>query len=142
MAGLNKVMLIGHLGQDPEVKTLQSGKSVAHFSMATSEKWKGQDGQWQEKTEWHRLVAWDKLADLVGQYLVKGSQVFIEGKLQTREWDDKQTGEKRKTTEIVVQSMQFLGSKNGGSGGGGQKKQDPEQYQGSTDGFGDEDIPF
>lgn len=128
MAGVNKVFLLGHLGQDPEMRYTSNGTAVANFSLATSEKWKGEDGQWKGKTEWHKICAWGKLAEICGEYLTKGKQVFIEGKLQTRNWEDKD-GNKRTTTEIIASSMQMLGG-----GGGGEKKQDESVK--------DEDIPF
>jgi single-strand DNA-binding protein len=109
MSGVNKVLLIGRLGGDPEVKTISSGQQVATLNIATSESWMGRDGQRQEKTEWHRVVAWGKLAELCGKYLAKGRQVYIEGRLQTRQWEDQQ-GNKRYTTEIVANNVQFLGS--------------------------------
>ncbi|HMQ10263.1 MAG TPA: single-stranded DNA-binding protein [Oligoflexia bacterium] len=109
MAGgsVNKVILIGRLGADPEVKYTQTGAAVANLSVATNEYWKNKDGQKEEKTEWHRVVLWSKLAELASQYLSKGKQVYIEGRLQTRSWED-QNGQKRYTTEIVGNTMQFL----------------------------------
>lgn len=112
MPSLNKVLLIGHLGQDPELRYLPSGQPVANFSVATSEKWKGKDGNTSEKTEWHRIVVFGKVAENCKQYLVKGSPVYVEGRLQTREWQNKE-GQKQRTTEIVAQSVQFLGVKKG-----------------------------
>jgi single-strand DNA-binding protein len=101
MAGksLNKVLLIGNLGKDPELSYTASGVAVAKFSVATGERWKDQEGNVQERTEWHNIVAWRKLAEICGQYLKKGSKVYLEGKLQTRSWDDKNTGQKRYATE-------------------------------------------
>lgn len=99
MSGVNKTILIGRLGKDPEVKYTTSGAPVANFSIATSERWKDKDGEQQERTEWHRIVAWNKLAELCGQYLSKGRQVYVEGRLQTRQWED-EGGGKRYTTEI------------------------------------------
>lgn len=107
--GVNKVLLIGRLGGDPEVRYTSSGGAVANFTMATNESWTGKDGQKQERTEWHRIVVWGKLAEICGQYLSKGREAFVEGKLQTREWNDKE-GAKRYTTEIVAANVQFLGS--------------------------------
>jgi single-strand DNA-binding protein len=109
MSGVNKVILIGRLGQDPEVRYTPSGQAVANFTMATSENWTGKDGQKQERTEWHRIVVWGRLAELCKDYLRKGRQVYIDGKLQTRSWDDKE-GKKRYTTEIVANTVQFLGT--------------------------------
>ena len=105
---LNKVMIIGRLGADPEMKTLSSGNSLTTFSIATSENWKDKDGQKQEKTEWHRIVVWGRLAEICGKYLAKGREAYIEGKLQTRSWEDQQ-GQKRYTTEVVASNVQFLG---------------------------------
>lgn len=113
MSGVNKVILVGRLGQDPEVKTLNGGNIVATLSLATSESWKDKDGKAQEKTEWHRCVAWNKTAQLIQQYVKKGQQVYVEGKLATRSWEDAQ-GQKKYTTEINVNQIQFLGSKGDG----------------------------
>ena len=105
---VNKVILLGRLGQDPELKYTPSGTSVCNFSIATTESWSDKSGQKQERTEWHRIVVWGKLGELCNQYLAKGRQAFIEGTLQTRSWDDKQ-GQKRYTTEINAKSVQFVG---------------------------------
>ena len=105
---VNKVILVGRLGTDPEVKAVGPGSNVARFSVATSESWL-KDGQKQERTEWHRVVVWGKLADLCGKYLSKGRQVYLEGRLQTRSWED-QTGQKKYSTEVVANTVQFLGS--------------------------------
>jgi single-strand DNA-binding protein len=110
MSGVNKVILIGRLGADPEVKAVGPGSQVARLSVATSESWTDKEGQRQEKTEWHRVVVWGKLAELCGKYLSKGRQVYLEGRLQTRSWDDPQ-GVKKYSTEIVAQTIQFLGSR-------------------------------
>ncbi|MBW6474476.1 MAG: single-stranded DNA-binding protein [Anaerolineaceae bacterium] len=107
---VNKIMLVGHLGQDPEKHTTPSGVSVTTFSLATNERFKDRDGQQQEKTEWHNIVAWNKLADICAEYLHKGSQVYIEGKIQTRKWQD-QSGQDRYTTEIIAGQLQMLGGK-------------------------------
>jgi len=109
MAGVNKVIIVGRLGTDPEVKTVGSGQSVARLSVATSENWVDKDGQRQERTEWHRIVAWGRLAELCGKHLSKGRQVYLEGRLQTRSWEDQQ-GQKRYSTEIVANTIQFLGA--------------------------------
>ncbi len=106
---LNKVMLIGNLGRDPEVKHTPSGAAIVNFSIATTERWT-KDGQKNEKTEWHKIVAWRRLAEICGEYLHKGSQVYVEGKLQTRTWDD-QDGNKKYMTEVVINQMQMLGGK-------------------------------
>ena len=110
MANLNKVMLIGRLGQDPEIRYTQSGSSVANVTIATNDYWTDKQGGKQERTEWHSLVLWGKLADLAQSYLKKGSQVYVEGRLQTRDWEDQQ-GQKHYKTEVVVTTMQFLDSK-------------------------------
>ncbi|HEX7115662.1 MAG TPA: single-stranded DNA-binding protein [Steroidobacter sp.] len=112
MSDLNRVMLIGRLGADPDIRYTPSGKPVANMRIATSESWK-KDGEKQIRTEWHSVVAFDKLAEIIAEYLRKGSQVFIEGKLQTRKWQDKE-GKDRYTTEIIAQSMQMLGGRQGG----------------------------
>lgn len=111
MSGINKVIILGNLGNDPEIKATAAGKAVANFSIATSEKWKDkQTGQQQEKTEWHRVVVFDRLAEIVRDYVKKGSKVYVEGKLQTRKWADKD-GKERYTTEIVAHELQMLDSK-------------------------------
>lgn len=109
MASVNKVILIGNLGSDPEVKYTPSGTAVANFNIATNESWAGKDGKKEERTEWHKIVVWSKLAELCGEYLAKGRPVYLEGRLQTREWNDKD-GNKRYTTEVVAQTIQFLGA--------------------------------
>ncbi|MGH9526959.1 MAG: single-stranded DNA-binding protein, partial [Terriglobales bacterium] len=110
---VNRVTLLGHLGKDPELKYTPSGQAVTKFSMATSERWKDKNGEWQDRTEWHNIVLWAKMAETANQYLTKGSQVFIEGRLQTRSWDDKD-GKKHYMTEIVAQDMVLLGGRGGG----------------------------
>jgi single-strand DNA-binding protein len=117
MASVNKVILIGNLGRDPELRYTQGGQAVANFTLATTERFPGKDGERQERTEWHRIVAWARTAELCAQYLSKGRSVYIEGRLQTREWEDKE-GQKRRTTEIVAQTVQFLGGREGGGSGG------------------------
>jgi single-strand DNA-binding protein len=107
---VNKVILVGRLGKDPEVKYTQGGTPVAKFTVATNEVWKDQNGEKQERTEWHNIVAWTKLAEICGQYLNKGSRVYIEGRIQTRSWEDKE-GNKRYTTEIRADNMVMLGGK-------------------------------
>ena len=116
--GVNKVILIGNLGGDPEVRYTPSGAAVANVNLATNESWTDRSGERQERTEWHRLVFWSKLAEIAGQYLRKGSKVFVEGRLQTRSWDD-QSGQKRYTTEVVVNDMQMLDGRGEGGGPGG-----------------------
>jgi single-strand DNA-binding protein len=121
MASVNKVILIGNLGRDPELRYTQGGQAVANFTLATNERFSTKDGDKQERTEWHRIVAWGRTGELCAQYLSKGRSVYIEGRLQTREWEDKE-GQKRKTTEIVANTVQFLGGRGeagpGGSGSG------------------------
>jgi single-strand DNA-binding protein len=114
---MNKVILRGRLGKEPEKKELSSGQSVTNFSLATSEKYKDKDGNKQESTEWHRIVVWAKLADLCAQYLKKGSNVLVEGRLQTRSWEDKD-GQKKYSTEIVATNVEFLDSKDRTDSGG------------------------
>lgn len=116
MASVNKVILIGNLGRDPEVRTTPGGQPVAKFSIATSQRWKNkQNGQMEEKTDWHNIVAWGRLAELCRDYLSKGRPVYIEGRLQTRSWDDKD-GKKQYTTEVVAETLQFLGGRGEGTG--------------------------
>ena len=118
MAGsLNKVQLIGNVGRDPEMRYLQSREPVTTFSLATNRRWTGQDGQTHEQTEWHAVVAWRKLAEQCGEYLEKGRQVYVEGRLQTRTWDDAATGQKRYRTEIVAEQLVLLDSRSGRAGG-------------------------
>jgi single-strand DNA-binding protein len=114
MASVNKVILIGNLGRDPEVRYMPSGDAVANISIATTETWKDKNGEKQEQTEWHRVALFGKTAEIAGEYLKKGSQVYIEGRLQTRKWTDKE-GQERYTTEIRADRMQMLGSRSGGS---------------------------
>lgn len=132
--GVNKVILVGNLGQDPEIRYIQNGSAVANFSLATSESWKDKTGQKQERVEWHRIVAWGKLAEICGEYLSKGNQVYIEGRLQTNKWQDKE-GKDRYTTEVVANNMVMLGQRG--------NKQLPPANQSDNSGFEDsEDIPF
>ncbi|MDM7040897.1 single-stranded DNA-binding protein [Klebsiella pneumoniae] len=160
--GVNKVILVGTLGQDPEVRYMQGNKAVANLSLATNESWRDkQTGEMKEKTEWHRVVLFGKLAEVAGEYLKKGAQVYIEGQLRTRKWTD-QTGVEKYTTEIVVGqngSMQMLGGRQGGGAGAGGQQQSgwgqPQQPQGGQQFSGggpaqhseppmdfDDDIPF
>ncbi len=144
--GINKVILIGNLGNDPEVRYMPNGGAVANISVATTEQWKDrQTGEQQERTEWHRVVLYRGLAEIAGEYLRKGSKVYIEGRLQTRKWQD-QSGNDRYTTEVIANDMQMLDSR--GSGGSGAGQQPPAQGQpgpqggaGNVDDF-DDDIPF
>lgn len=137
---MNRVTLIGRLGKDPEVRYTPNGKAVGNFSIATDEKWKDKDGAKHEKTEWHRIVVWDKTAELCGEYLTKGRQVAIEGKIQTREWTNKE-GVKQYTTEIVASHVEFLGSKEDGVKAKPQEKTDEEE-SGDLNNPPDENIPF
>jgi single-strand DNA-binding protein len=125
MASLNKVIIIGNLGRDPEMRYMPSGDALANFSVATTDTWKDKAGAKQEKTEWHRVSMFGKLAEIAGEYLKKGSQVYIEGRLQTREWTDKE-GQKRTTTEIVANEMKMLGGR--GDGGGERGGADRQDY--------------
>jgi len=118
---INKVILVGRLGKDPEMRSTPGGQTVAKFTMATDEKFTDKNGEKQERTEWHNIVAWSKLAEICGQYLRKGKLVYIEGSIRTNSWDDKETGQKRYKTEIIANTMQMLdrrGDEEGGSGGG------------------------
>jgi single-strand DNA-binding protein len=135
---LNKVMLIGNLGRDPEVRTTPSGQPVANFTLATNRRWTDREGNRQEQTEWHRIVCWGKQAEIAGQYLRKGKQVFVEGRLQTRSWEDRKSGEKRSTTEVVCDNFQMLG----GRGGDGLEAPEPQGLPEPEGGLADDDIPF
>lgn len=153
MASLNKVMLIGNLGKDPEVRYTTSNQAVASFSLATSEKFKNKTGEWEERTEWHNITLWGRLAEIAKDYLAKGKTVYIEGRLQTRKWQDKD-GRDRYTTEIVGDKMQMLGGRGEGpAGGAGGGNRGPARQQQSADesyapayeepSFNpDDDIPF
>ncbi len=151
MASLNKVMLIGNLGDDPEVRATPGGQNVATLRMATNERWTDKGGQQQERTEWHRVVVWGKQAEQCKEYLHKGSPIFVEGRIQTREWQDKE-GHRRFTTEVVAQRVQFLGGRGGGAAGGagGGRGQTSgggsggwdESAMPAADTGGDEDVPF
>lgn len=114
MASVNKVILVGNLGRDPEMRYMPSGDAIANFSVATTDNWKDKNGQKQERTEWHRISMFGKLAEIAGEYLKKGSSVYIEGRLQTRKWQDKE-GNERQTTEVVADRMQMLGGRSSGN---------------------------
>ncbi|SDI39265.1 single-strand binding protein [Ferrimonas sediminum] len=131
--GVNKVILVGNLGQDPEVRYMPNGNAVANITVATSETWKDQQGQQQERTEWHRVVMFRRLAEIAGEYLRKGSKVYLEGKLQTRKWQDN-NGQDRYTTEVVAEEMQMLDSRGGQQGGGFQGGQQGGGFQGGQQG--------
>ena len=145
-SGINKVILVGNLGQDPEVKYTAGGDAVTTLSLATSDSWKDKDtGENQERTEWHRVVLWRRLAEIAGEYLKKGSKVYIEGQLQTRKWE--QEGQTRYTTEIVGRDMQFLDSKGSSENGGSsverqESKTKEELSEMPSSEIDDEDIPF
>jgi len=154
-SGVNKVILVGNLGVDPEVRYTPQGTAVANFRLATNESWTDKSGQKQDRTEWHRIVVWGKLAELCGEYLQKGRQVYLEGKLQTREWTDKEN-RKNYTTEIVANQVVFLGGQPGAGGakarGGGTASDDfgppppgfdePAASPARSGGPSEEDIPF
>ncbi len=149
MASVNKVILVGNLGRDPELRYIPSGQAVANFTLATNDRWRDKEGNNQERTEWHRIVVWGKSAENCAQYLQKGRSVYIEGRLQTREWEDKD-GNKRQTTETIAQTVQFLGGR-GGAGGGGESGAGTTGDSGSSsagDGGGQpsgppsSDVPF
>ena len=161
MAGksVNKVILIGNLGKDPEVKYTPQGTPVAKITLATNERFKGKDGNWQDRTEWHNVVLWQRLAEIAGEYLKKGGKVYIEGRLQTRSWDDKTSGQKKYMTEVVASDLILLGGRGEGGGGGDfagsrgasasaggsnnfdQRTPEPEMA-GSSGPITDDDIPF
>ena len=133
MAGVNKVILVGHLGRDPELRYTQNGQAVANFSLATSESYAKRDGEREDRTEWHRIVAWGRLAEICAEYLSKGRQVYIEGRIQTREWEDRE-GEKRRTTEIVAREMQMLGRR-------GETSETSDEPKSAASSTGDSDTP-
>jgi single-strand DNA-binding protein len=153
---VNKAILVGRLGRDPEVRYTSSGQGVCNFTMATDESYKDRNGETQKRTEWHRIVLWGKLAEIAQKYLKKGSLVYIEGRIQTRQWDDQRSGQKRQTTEIVGNTMKMLGSRGDGGGGGGMGPSAPAEDYGQGGGpadegtmppnagpeISDEDIPF
>jgi single-strand DNA-binding protein len=140
LAALNKVLLIGHLGRDPEIKYTQDGTPVANFAIATGEVWKDKSGDKQERTEWHNIVAWGRLADIAKQYLAKGRQVYIEGKLQTRKWSDRD-GNERKITEVVAGQMILLGGRSQDSGNSAKPAGTDAADSGDFE-ISDNDIPF
>jgi single-strand DNA-binding protein len=159
MAGksVNKVILVGNLGKDPEVKYTPQGTPVAKITLATNERYKDKDGNWQDRTEWHNIVLWQRLAEIAGEYLKKGGKVYIEGRLQTRSWDDKQTGQKKYMTEVVANDLVLLGgrgdtggsdfsggSSRGASAGGNNNfdQRTPEPEPAGTGPITDDDIPF
>ena len=142
MASVNKVILIGNLGRDPEVRYTQGGSAVANLNLATNEVWNDKDGQKQERTEWHRVVVWGKQAEIAKEYLVKGRQIYVEGSLQTKQWEDKD-GNKRYTTEIRCQRFLMIGGRGGEmrtEAGAAAPAGEPEMPQDRS--YSDEDIPF
>ena len=156
--GVNKVILVGHLGADPDMRYTPSGQGVCELRLATSESWNDKNGQRQERTEWHRIVVWGKRAEVCSKYLAKGRPVFVEGRIQTRTYDDKD-GNKRYITEIIANDVQFLGGGKEGGGGGGRGEGPPAPAEGDMGGYGgggsggaggssgggggpDDDIPF
>jgi single-strand DNA-binding protein len=157
MAGksVNKVILLGNLGKDPEMKVTPAGKPVAKFSLATNERFKDKDGNWQDRTEWHNIVLWERLAEIAGEYLKKGSKVYIEGRIRTDSWDDKQTNQKKYMTNIIANELVLLGGRGEGQGGGGESatrgvatggnnfdQREPEPASATSSPINDEDIPF
>jgi single-strand DNA-binding protein len=156
MKSVNKVILIGNLGKDPEVKYTQAGMPVAKFTLATNDRFKDKEGQWQDRTEWHNITAFQRLAEIVGEYLKKGGKCYIEGSLRTSSWDDKETGQKKYKTEIIANDLVLLSGRGEGAGedSGGrsrgaaasgnnfdQRAPEPEHAPASTP-ISDEDIPF
>ena len=148
MAGVNKVIIVGRLGKDAEVRTVGNGGTVATITVATSENWVDKEGHKQERTEWHRVVAWGKLAEICGKHLSKGRQVYVEGRLQTRSWEDQQ-GQKKYSTEIVASTVQFLGSANERTERDSSMSRDNDGFAPGAQDFGpepsfdsSEEIPF
>ncbi len=142
---VNKVILVGNVGADPEVKYTPSGIPVGKFSLATNERFKNKSGEWQDRTEWHNIVAWQRLAEIVGEYVSKGSKVYIEGKLQTSSWEDRQSGEKKYRTEIVARDLVLLRSRQNGNSDQPAVPHHIEENEPAAAGTGqirDEDIPF
>lgn len=139
---VNKVILVGNLGRDPEMRSTQSGQPIATFTLATNRKWRDKNGQKQEQTEWHQVVVWGRQAEIAGQYLTKGKQIYLEGRLQTRSWDDQKSGEKRYRTEVICENFQMLGGRGDSdmdrSSSGGPPPFDDSSF-GPDD---DDDIPF
>jgi single-strand DNA-binding protein len=138
---VNKVILVGNVGQDPEVKYTPSGVPVARVSLATNERFKSNNDQWQDRTEWHSIVAWQRLAEIVGEYVRKGTKLYVEGKLKTTSWQDRQSGEKKYRTEVVARDLVLLGSR-----GDGQNSAEEPSSRGSdaepAPAVIDDDIPF
>ena len=144
MSGVNKVILVGNLGANPEMRYTQSGQAVANLRLATTERWTDKNGQKQEFTEWHRIVVWGKQAEICGQYLTKGRQIYVEGRIRTRQWQDQQ-GQKRYSTEIVAQTVQMLGPRSDRGPDEVGATVPPDEHMGGEPGPGpgnDDDIPF
>lgn len=143
MRGVNKVILVGNLGRDPEIRYTKDGTAVANLNLATSDSWNDANGQRQERTEWHRVVAWGKLAEISKEYLSKGRQIYIEGRLQTRSWDDK-SGTKRYTTEVKADQMVMLGTRGDGGGrdAGPSPGGPPQEFSREPFEASEEDVPF
>jgi len=145
---VNKVILVGRLGKDPEVRSTPSGQTVAEFSLATDEKYTDKSGNKVERTEWHNIQAWGRLGEICGQYLRKGKLVYIEGRIQTDSWDDKETGQKRYKTRVTANEMKMLGGKGDGESGGGYESSGSSSRKSSNeparvaDGGDDDDVPF
>jgi single-strand DNA-binding protein len=142
---VNKVILVGNVGKDPEVRYSQSGTPVANFSLATNERFKDRSGEWQDRTEWHNIVAWQRLAEIVGEYVAKGSKVYVEGKLQTTSWEDRQSGARKYRTEIVARDLLLLGPRENSGGDHQRPTHNENEDQPSHAGSGeivDDDIPF
>jgi single-strand DNA-binding protein len=142
---LNKVILVGNVGKDPEVKYSTSGTPIANFSLATNERFKDRSGEWQDRTEWHNIVAWQRLAEIVGEYVAKGSKLYVEGKIQTSSWEDRQSGERKYRTEIVARDLLLLSPRE--NGGGDQQSptsndNEDQRFQADSGESGDENIPF
>lgn len=138
---LNKVFLIGNLGADPEIRHTNSGQPVANLRVATSRRVKDRDGNWSDQTEWHSVVCFGRTAENVGQYLKKGSKVFVEGRIQTRSWDDRE-GKKQYRTEVVAENLRFLDSRGGGGGSAEAGSGAPADSRGESPDYSDDDIPF
>jgi single-strand DNA-binding protein len=142
---VNKVILVGNVGKDPEVKYTPTGTPVAKFSLATNEKYKDRSDEWQERTEWHNILAWQRLAEIVGEYVKKGAKLYIEGKLQTSSWEDRESGTKKYRTEIVARDLVLLGSQQNGGDTEDRSNRNGDQRQSayaSSAEITDEDIPF
>jgi single-strand DNA-binding protein len=137
---VNKVILVGNLGRDPEMRTTPSGQALAKFSVATTRKWRDRDGNRQEQTEWHNIVIWGRQAEIAGQYLTKGRQIYLEGRLQTDSWEDKTHGDKRYRTEVICEHFQMLGSRDSSSDGGGYGAEPSQAPPPAAP--ADDDIPF